>query len=58
MNYFTVVGPQYIQITDEQYQNALAKEIRTFADETNYPIYFHCQIGRDRTGTLAMLINA
>ena len=58
VNYVTVVGPQYIQITDEQYQDALAKEIRTFADETNYPIYFHCQIGRDRTGTLAMLINA
>jgi len=28
------------------------------ADEQNYPIFFHCQIGTDRTGGLAFLINA
>ena len=39
------------------YQVELAKAIRVFADERNYPIYFHCAIGRDRTGTLSMLIN-
>lgn len=27
------------------------------ADEANYPIYFHCSIGTDRTGALAFLIN-
>jgi protein tyrosine/serine phosphatase len=27
------------------------------ADESNYPIFFHCAIGTDRTGTLAYLIN-
>lgn len=27
-----------------------------FADESNYPIYFHCAIGADRTGTLAMFL--
>lgn len=28
------------------------------ADESNYPIYFHCRVGKDRTGTLAYLIGA
>ena len=27
------------------------------ADENNYPVYFHCVWGADRTGTLAFLIN-
>lgn len=38
-------------------QENLRDIIRQFADERNYPIIFHCQIGRDRTGTIAMLIN-
>lgn len=42
----------------EEYRNALRDEIKTFAYEENYPILFHCQIGRDRTGTLAMFILA
>ena len=28
------------------------------ANENNYPIYFHCNAGADRTGTLAILIEA
>ena len=32
------------------------KLIEFFADENNYPIYFHCAIGADRTGTLAMIL--
>ncbi|MBR1867406.1 MAG: tyrosine-protein phosphatase [Clostridia bacterium] len=27
------------------------------SDENNYPVYFHCNQGADRTGTLAFLIN-
>lgn len=28
------------------------------ADESNYPIYFHCAAGADRTGTMAFLVEA
>ena len=30
--------------------------VEFFAEENNYPIYFHCAIGADRTGTLAMFL--
>ena len=36
----------------------LRKIFHTLADENNYPTFFHCRIGTDRTGALAMLINA
>lgn len=55
-------GPCYVNggmgITDEKYIGSLMAEVKTFADEKNYPVYMHCQIGRDRTGTLAFIINA
>lgn len=35
------------------------KELFTLlADESNYPIYFHCAAGADRTGSVAFLIEA
>ena len=34
-----------------------AKIFRLFAKEENYPILMHCSGGRDRTGTLAFLLN-
>ena len=51
-------GDSQTGIDASAYQDALRAEIRAFANPDNYPIYFHCQIGRDRTGTLAFLINA
>lgn len=32
--------------------------MKTFSDIDNYPIYFHCSGGADRTGTVAMLVEA
>ncbi len=56
----------YLKFNFQQYDNAfksvgnlgLIKEIFEFlADENNYPVYFHCNAGADRTGTLTYLIN-
>lgn len=41
-----------------EYKIGLKEGIRAFADKSNFPIFFHCSLGRDRTGTLAFLINA
>lgn len=36
----------------------IAQVLAIFADEANYPIIFHCNIGTDRTGLIAMLLEA
>ncbi len=37
-------------------QAIIGQVMKEFAKAEQYPIYFHCAIGRDRTGTLAMLL--
>lgn len=71
VNFINVSGPYYVgssgidsfNNSDKAYwkgtfREALLKEIKAFANPDNYPIYIHCSLGRDRTGTLAFLINA
>lgn len=71
LNFVNVSGPYYVGDTGVNsnkdssngpwkgtYREALLKEIQTFAKPENYPIYVHCSLGRDRTGTLIFLINA
>lgn len=54
-------GPCYVSgdrsVTKPEYTAALIQSVKVFADESNYPVYFHCQIGRDRTGTLAFILS-
>lgn len=42
----------------ESYVNEFVKEFKACADPNNYPIGFHCSLGRDRTGTLAAMLYA
>lgn len=49
---YYVEGSMGINISPE----SMANELRVFADKNNYPLVFHCSYGRDRTGTLAMLL--
>ena len=53
-----------VDATNVYYQNIFSKtsvikaEIKVFTQPKNYPIYFHCAVGRDRTGSLAYLLSA
>lgn len=38
-------------------QTVLPAIFEVLADESNYPIFFHCAIGTDRTGAVAYLVN-
>lgn len=42
----------------ESYVKEFVKEFKACADPDNYPIGFHCSLGRDRTGTLAAMLYA
>jgi len=61
------LGPsvQYIQrrsfcfawIFFEENKRTMAENFRVFCNRANYPIYFHCIGGADRTGALAYMLN-
>ena len=42
---------------DTRTASSLRNIFSFLADESNYPVYFHCNAGADRTGTLAYLIS-
>lgn len=44
------VGKEGIDI--EEGKRKLVDELAVFDDKDNFPIYAHCVLGRDRTGTL------
>ena len=46
----------YQRIFNKVGKKTMAKNIKLFADENNYPIYFHCIAGADRTGALAFTL--
>ncbi len=57
-----VPGARLVRISCAGYMKFLsntvcvAQLLRVFADRSNYPIYFHCWGGADRTGSLAFLL--
>ena len=56
--YYLRTLQSYYQDLSEDYRSATIEAVRIFADPDNYPVLFHCAVGRDRTGTLAMILQA
>ena len=48
----------YKEIFEEQHKKELCRIMEVLADAANYPVYFHCMVGGDRTGMLAMFLRA
>ena len=40
-----------------EFVTSVGEVFHFLADQKNYPVYFHCNAGADRTGTVAFLIN-
>jgi protein-tyrosine phosphatase len=46
----------YLRFIEPDNARAFAQALQIFLDENNYPILFHCSLGKDRTGFLASLL--
>lgn len=59
-NVYYVQGAMYQEIfsMSNERKGQYKAMFETLADERNYPFYFHCSAGADRTGTLAFLLYA
>ena len=48
----------YTKVFEKEYSRDIKRFFKTFTVQKNYPIYFHCLAGADRTGTLAFILGA
>ena len=56
-DYAYLSAPMYLQIYEEGYKGSIREVFTILADKDNYPVYFHCSVGRDRTGSLSFILN-
>ena len=57
-NYINISGHSYESIWEKKSgTRSIIKQMKVFAKRENYPILIHCIHGRDRTGTLVLLLN-
>lgn len=57
--YWNYSCPYYVGsngLDNSDYYESLASALRVFTKSENFPVYFHCSIGRDRTSMIAMLL--
>ena len=50
-------APAYKEIFTPEGMKVMAENFRVFCDAKNYPVFFHCIGGADRTGSLAYVLN-
>lgn len=58
VNYMLIPFDAYGATLNDVGRGVLRKILEIFADEANYPVYFHCAVGADRTGTIGMYLDA
>ncbi len=51
-------SPAYKSIFSDHNKKTMAENVRVFCNPDNYPLYFHCIGGADRTGSLAYTLLA
>ena len=56
VRYVQESSPAYLDVFTDWGRAAMARNVRVFASRANYPIYFHCIGGADRTGALAYVL--
>ena len=56
LTYITSDG--YEKIFDKQYCEAYRKVFSYMSDKNNYPLYYHCTAGSDRTGSVSYILLA
>ena len=58
VRWFHISSSSYRGIFNRWGSRSFAEVFRVFLDEANYPIVFHCIAGQDRTGAVALVLNA
>lgn len=48
----------YREVFEDEHRQGICRIMGFLADESNYPIYFHCRGGADRTGMIALYLRA
>lgn len=48
----------YCEIFEEEHREEIRKIMNFLSDESVYPVYFHCMGGADRTGMIALFLEA
>ena len=56
VQHISIAMQWYEHIFEEDMYGVVKRTISAFTRKENYPIIFHCSMGRDRTGTTAFLI--
>ncbi len=58
INHLQFASPQYSEVFDASGEKEIKAVFSALADKDNYPMYMHCTLGLDRTGTVCYILEA